>query len=96
MQELIDELSFIEGLKDNEIDISQKSILTTATIKKSLEKEKEQICDSYVEGLEGLYMGAEEYYNKTFNQDRELGKEVTDLLENYKKDKTFKQKSKWT
>ena len=96
MQELIDELSFIEGLKDNEIDISQKSILTTATIKNALEKEKEQICDSYVEGLEGLYMGAEEYYNKTFNQDRELGKEVTDLLENYKKDKTFKQKSKWT
>ena len=68
MQELIDELSFIEGLKDNEIDISQKSILTTATIKNALEKEKEQICDSYVEGLEGLYMGAEEYYNKTFNK----------------------------
>ena len=86
MQELIDELSFIEGLKDNEIDISQKSILTTATIKNALEKEKEQICDSYVEGLEGLYMGAEEYYNKTFNQDRELSKE----------DKTFKRKSQWT
>ncbi len=32
-----------------------------------LEKEKEQICDAYVEGLEGLYMGAEEYYNKTYN-----------------------------
>ena len=32
------------------------------------EKEKEQICNSYVEGLEGLYMGAEEYYNKTFNK----------------------------
>tara|TARA_R110000868_G_scaffold14285_8_gene66404 strand:+ start:17198 stop:17395 length:198 start_codon:yes stop_codon:yes gene_type:complete len=39
-------------------------------IKKALEKEKEQICDSYVEGLEGLYMGAEEYYNKTFNQNK--------------------------
>jgi hypothetical protein len=37
-----------------------------------------------------------EYYNQTYSQDRELGKEVTDLLENYKKDKTFKQKSKWT
>ena len=36
----------------------------------SLRKEKEQICDSYVEGLEGLYMGAEEYYNKTFNQNK--------------------------
>jgi hypothetical protein len=32
-----------------------------------LQKEKEQICNSYVEGLEGLYMGAEEYYNKTYN-----------------------------
>ena len=31
-------------------------------------------------------MGAEEYYNKTFNQDRELSKE----------DKTFKRKSQWT
>ena len=37
-------------------------------IESLLEKEKEQICDSYVEGLEGLYMGAEEYYNKTFNK----------------------------
>ncbi len=35
-----------------------------------MEKEKEQICDSYVEGLEGLYMGAEEYYNKTYNQNK--------------------------
>lgn len=37
-----------------------------------LEKEKEQICDSYVEGLEGLYMGAEEYYNQTYNQEETL------------------------
>ena len=36
----------------------------------ALEKEKEQICNSYVEGLEGLYMGAEEYYNKTYNQNK--------------------------
>jgi hypothetical protein len=28
--------------------------------------EKDNICDGYVEGLEGLYMGAEEYYNKKF------------------------------
>jgi hypothetical protein len=32
-----------------------------------LQVEKEQICNSYVEGLEGLYMEAEEYYNKTYN-----------------------------
>lgn len=37
MTELIEELSFIEGLKDNEIDISQKSILTTATLKTNAE-----------------------------------------------------------
>jgi len=30
--------------------------------------EKEQIENAYVEGLEGLYMGAEEYYNKTYNK----------------------------
>ena len=35
-----------------------------------LEKEKEQICNAYVEGLEGLYMGAEEYYEKTYNQNK--------------------------
>lgn len=39
-------------------------------INKALEKEKEQICNSYVEGLEGLYMGAEEYYEKTYNQNK--------------------------
>lgn len=37
---------------------------------KYLAKEKEQICNSYVEGLEGLYMGAEEYYDKTYNQNK--------------------------
>ena len=73
MQEFIDELSFIEGLKDNEIDISQKSILTTATIKNALEKEKEQIIDAH--GLKyydigELTIAGEEYYNQTFNQDR--------------------------
>jgi hypothetical protein len=79
MQELIEELESIKGYKYGGLVIR--------LMKEKLEKEKEQICDSYVEGLEGLYMGAEEYYNKTFNQDRELGKEVTDLLENYKKTK---------
>ena len=87
MQELIEELESIKGYKYGGLVIR--------LMKEKLEKEKEQICDSYVECLEGLYMGAEEYYNKTFNQDIELVKEVTDLLENYKKDKTFKQKSKW-
>jgi len=35
-----------------------------------MEKEKEQICNAYTDGLEGPYIGAEEYYNQTYNQDR--------------------------
>ena len=49
-------------------NVAYQTVLTI--IEYALEKEKEQICDSYVEGLEGLYMGAEEYYNKTFNQNK--------------------------
>ncbi len=80
MQELIEELSFIEGLKDNEIDISQKSILTTATIKKSLEKEKEQSINLIKQTC--MFMGAsiidieiskmefEDIYNNYYNQNK--------------------------
>lgn len=35
-----------------------------------IEKEKEQICNAYTDGLEGPYIGAEEYYNKTYNQNK--------------------------
>ncbi len=35
-----------------------------------LEKEKEQICNAYTDGLEGPYLGAEEYYNQTYNQNK--------------------------
>lgn len=61
-----------------------------------LEKEKEQIkkanMDGYKEGCTYLSFDhrpktTEEYYNRTYTQDRELPKDVTDLLENYKKDK---------
>jgi hypothetical protein len=31
--------------------------------------EKEQICNAYTDGLEGPYLGAEKYYNQTYNQD---------------------------
>lgn len=62
MQELIDELKLIEAYPMNPL------VLRIAT--DLLEKEKEQICNSYVEGLEGLYMGAEEYYEKTYNQNK--------------------------
>ena len=32
-----------------------------------LKKEKEQICNAYTDGLEGPYIGAEQYYNQTYN-----------------------------
>ena len=34
-----------------------------------LQKEKEQICNAYVDGLEGPYIGSEEYYNQTYNNE---------------------------
>ena len=45
-----------------------ETIVAYNVLEEAKQMEKEQICDSYVEGLEGLYMGAEEYYNKTFNK----------------------------
>jgi hypothetical protein len=35
-----------------------------------LEKEKEQICNAYVDGLEGIYMASEQYYNQTYKEDK--------------------------
>ena len=37
---------------------------------KLLDLEKEQICNAYTDGLEGPYVGAEEYYNQTYNQNK--------------------------
>ena len=96
MQELIDELESINGYP--------MMPLILRLMKDRLEKEKEQILNDYMEGVDAgvlysngkVFISKEEYYNRTYTQDRELGKEITDLLENYKKDKTFKQKSKWT
>jgi hypothetical protein len=68
MQEFINELLFIESIKENQITKSNKAILITAVIKQALEKEKEQICNAYTDGLEGPYIGAEEYYDQTFNK----------------------------
>lgn len=64
MQELIEIYEYYHSFEEfNEwfMDMGKKAML---------EKEKEQICNSYVEGLEGLYMGAEEYYEKTYNQNK--------------------------
>jgi hypothetical protein len=96
MQELIDELESINSYP--------MMPLILRLMKDRLEREKEQILNDYMEGVDAgvlysngkVFISKEEYYNRTYTQDRELGKEITDLLENYKKDKTFKQKSKWT
>jgi hypothetical protein len=59
MQELIEYLEknyYINELSNFNIDKIQ-----------FLEKEKEQIMDAYLEGLEGPYIRAEEYYNQTYN-----------------------------
>ena len=50
-------------------------------------KEKEQICNSYVEGLAGLYMGAEEYYNQTYNQ-KQI---IIDIMKADEEDGLYKQ-----
>lgn len=62
MQELIDELESIKGYKYGGLVIR--------LIKDRLEKEKEQICNAYTDGLEGPYIGSEEYYNQTYNQNK--------------------------
>ena len=50
----------------------------------ALEKEKEQIINAWIATDNELQrMKAEEYYNQTYNQDRELPKDVKDLLDNY-------------
>ena len=60
MQELIEELESIKGYKYGGLVIR--------LIKDRLEKEKEQICNAYTDGLEGPYLGAEEYYYDLYNQ----------------------------
>ena len=39
-------------------------------LKDNLEKEKEQICNAYTDGLEGPYIRAEQYYNQNYNQNK--------------------------
>ena len=87
----------VQWLKEQYIDRGET--IPSGVFQEALQKEKEQIENAYEDGKNLIQYEdewGEQYYNQTYNQDRELGKEVTDLLENYKKDKTFKQKSKWT
>ena len=83
MQELIDELQSINSFKYKGLVIE--------LIKNKLEKEKEQIIEAYEDGKQNgmdsitnihMYIIGEKYYNQTYNQDRELPKDVKDMLDN--------------
>lgn len=62
MQELLDDIQ-----KYIKVDWPMNKSIRNS-INKALEKEKEQICNAYTDGLEGPYIGAEEYYNQTYNK----------------------------
>ena len=94
MQQLINEI--VEHLTYDD-DLSDDSRMTLETIRLrclgKLSVEKEQIIDAFWNGdnsdctsEQNAKEFAEEYYNKSYNQDSELPKE----------DKTFKRKSQWT
>jgi hypothetical protein len=75
VQELVDELLFVESIKENEITKSNKAILTTAAIKQAFEKEKEQIINANRSGVDMVvnkekFITGEDYYNQTYNQNK--------------------------
>jgi catalase len=98
INELVELDKLLDGRRKNE-DATVFKLPPDKLYERAKQMEKEQIIDAHglrYSDITEETVNGEEYYNKTYSQDRELGKEVTDLLENYKKDKTFKQKSKWT
>ena len=71
---LVNELLFIQSLKEGEITESNKAILTTSTIKQAKQMEKEQTIqfadewfNEYLEGL-GDFVTPEQYYNETYKK----------------------------
>ena len=75
MQELIDYMKTYFHLTDESLEMFDKS----------LEKEKEQLMFFYHYGkTNGILNGktSEEFYNQLYNQDRELPKDVKDMLDN--------------
>lgn len=62
MQELLDDIQ-----KYIKVDWPMNKSIRNS-INKALEKEKEQIYNAYCEGLDGEYVGAEKYYNQTYNK----------------------------
>jgi hypothetical protein len=67
MQEFINELLFIESIKENQITKSNKAILITAVIKEALEKEKKQITKAYNSAIPFKF--GEQYYNETYKNE---------------------------
>jgi hypothetical protein len=70
MQELIEILedkNHLSNPRNNQDDIDTY-LHCIDEAKKLLQKEKEQICNAYTDGLEGPYIGAEEYYYDLYNQ----------------------------
>lgn len=60
-------------------------------VNECLEKEKEQIIEAYEDGKQNgmdsitnihMYIIGEKYYNQTYNQDKELPKDVKNMLDN--------------
>jgi hypothetical protein len=58
---------FLEWLEINS-NVQDDIVDWEVAKKNALEKEKEQICNDYTDGLEGLYIGAEEYYNQIYTK----------------------------
>jgi hypothetical protein len=67
MQELIERINF---KAQSHVDGGVLLVLSNLKIiaLQLLEKEKEQICNAYTEGLEGQYIASEYYYNVTYNK----------------------------
>jgi hypothetical protein len=68
INELVELDKLLDGRRKNE-DATVFKLSPDKLFEQAKEMEKEQICNSYVDGLEGPYIGSEEYYNKTFNQE---------------------------
>lgn len=83
MQLMLDDLELrYKVLSDAQMLQACAAIEGTIEYSKSLIiKEKEQICNAYTDGLEGPYLGAEEYHNRTYNQKGiDAGIFLSDLL----------------
>ena len=85
MQELIDELDLSKIVEKHNF------FMVKYIIEQCLEKEKEQIIEGHFAGWSDAYdyiksdsndraRQAEEYYDETYNQDKELPKDVKDWL----------------